>query len=120
MGVEEDFASAAEDISNNVNKTLSDDELKEVYALYKQATIGDVNTSRPGMLDFKASRPTSLQADKPPGGHLSRPPTKIMFKSKGKAKWDAWNGKKGMDQTEAKEKYIALAAQLKAKHGVKE
>ena len=30
MGVEEDFASAAEDISNNVNKTLSDDELKEV------------------------------------------------------------------------------------------
>merc|ERR1712107_116590 len=54
MGVEEDFATAAEDISNNVNKTLSDDELKEVYALYKQATIGDVNTSRPGMLDFKA------------------------------------------------------------------
>merc|ERR1712013_390413 len=53
MGVEEDFASAAEDISNNVNKTLSDEELKEVYALYKQATIGDVNTSRPGMLDFK-------------------------------------------------------------------
>jgi len=91
MGVEEDFATAAEDISNNVNKTLSDDELKEVYALYKQATIGDVNTSRPGMLDFK-----------------------------GKAKWDAWNGKKGMDQTEAKEKYIALVAQLKAKHGVKE
>ena len=30
MGVEEDFASAAEDISNNVNKTLSDEELKEV------------------------------------------------------------------------------------------
>ena len=30
MGLEEDFAAAAEDISNNVNKTLSDDELKEV------------------------------------------------------------------------------------------
>ena len=46
MGVEEDFAAAAEDISNNVNKTLTDEELKEVYALYKQGTIGDVNTSR--------------------------------------------------------------------------
>ena len=46
MGVEEDFAAAAEDISNNVNKTLTDYELKEVYALYKQGTIGDVNTSR--------------------------------------------------------------------------
>ena len=31
MGLEEDFAAAAEDISNNVNKTLSDDELKEVH-----------------------------------------------------------------------------------------
>ena len=27
----------------------------QVYALYKQATIGDVNTSRPGMLDFKVA-----------------------------------------------------------------
>ena len=26
-----------------------------MYALYKQGTIGDVNTSRPGMLDFKVS-----------------------------------------------------------------
>ena len=30
MGLDDDFAAAAEDISNNVNKTLSDDELKEV------------------------------------------------------------------------------------------
>ena len=48
MGLEEDFAAAAEDIGNNVNKTLTDDELKEVYALYKQGTIGDINTSRLG------------------------------------------------------------------------
>ena len=51
MGVDEDFAAAAEDISNNVNKTLTDDELKEVYALYKQGTIGDVNTSRCNMVN---------------------------------------------------------------------
>ena len=62
-----------------------------MYALYKQGTIGDVNTPRPGMLDIK-----------------------------GKAKWDAWNKKKGMDQREAKEKYVVLVAQLKEKHGVKE
>jgi hypothetical protein len=37
-----------------------------MYALFKQASVGDVNTERPGMLDFK-----------------------------GKAKWDAWSGKKG-------------------------
>ena len=71
------------------------------------------------------------------------------FPLQGKAKWDAWNGKKGMEQvkktaatqrnvmtmvslkasidllidnvqTEAKEKYVAFAAQLKEKHGVKE
>ena len=39
MGVEEDFASAAEDISNNVNKTLSDDELKEVWPLTKPSLV---------------------------------------------------------------------------------
>ena len=36
----------------------------------------------------------------------------------GKAKWDAWNGKKGMSQDEAKQKYIDLANTLKEKHGV--
>ena len=25
----------------------------QIYALYKQATVGDINTERPGMLDFK-------------------------------------------------------------------
>ena len=42
-----------------------------------------------------------------------------MLDFKGKAKWDAWEGKKGMELTEAKEKYIAFAAQLKEKHGMK-
>ena len=37
--------------------------------VYFQATVGDVNTTRPGMLDFT-----------------------------GKAKWDAWNSKKGKKQ----------------------
>merc|ERR1712098_250031 len=89
MGLEEDFLQAVDDVSNKINKTMSNDELKEVYALYKQATVGDINTTRPGMLDLK-----------------------------GKAKWDAWNTKKGMAQDEAKQKYIELAKQLKEKHGL--
>ena len=58
------FEEAVEIISNKVNKTMTNDELKEIYGLYKQATVGDINTERPGMLDFK-----------------------------GKAKWDSWKVK---------------------------
>jgi len=58
---------------------LADDKKLEVYALFKQATVGDVNTERPGMLDFK-----------------------------GKAKWDAWNSKKGLSQDDAKAQYVEL------------
>ena len=60
-----EFTSAAEKVKNLKAKP-TDAELLEMYALFKQASVGDVNTDRPGMLDFK-----------------------------GKAKWDAWSGKKG-------------------------
>merc|ERR1711997_386886 len=70
-------------------ETISNDELKEIYALYKQATVGDVNVDRPGMLDFK-----------------------------GKAKWDAWSGKKGTSQDDAKTKYVEYANEMVTKHGL--
>ena len=89
MGLEEDFQKAVDEVSNKIKKTMSNDELKEIYALFKQGTVGDINTTRPGMLDLK-----------------------------GKAKWDAWNSKKGMSQDEAKQKYIEVANQLKEKHGL--
>lgn len=44
----------------------SNEEKLALYSLYKQATVGDVNTTRPGMFDMQ-----------------------------GKAKWDAWESKKG-------------------------
>ncbi|KZT67974.1 acyl-CoA-binding protein [Daedalea quercina L-15889] len=47
------------------------------YKYYKQATVGDVNTSRPGMLDFV-----------------------------GKAKWDAWKSVEGTPQDEARTNYV--------------
>ena len=39
---------------------------------------------------------------------------------KGKAKWDAWNGKKGMSQEEAKQAYIARVNQLIETYGLQE
>ncbi|KAK6037238.1 acyl CoA binding protein [Cooperia oncophora] len=46
----------------------SNDQLLELYALFKQGTVGDNNTDKPGMFDLK-----------------------------GKAKWSAWDGKKGSE-----------------------
>ncbi|KAK9501595.1 hypothetical protein O3M35_012292 [Rhynocoris fuscipes] len=87
--IEINFLKAVEDVKN-LEKTPTDDELLEIYALYKQATVGDCNTSKPGMFDFK-----------------------------GKAKWEAWNGKKGLDQSKAKEEYINKVNGLIASYGLK-
>ena len=53
MTLDQDFEAAAETLKTKVNKTLSDDELKEGYAWYKQATAGDINIEKPGVLDIK-------------------------------------------------------------------
>ncbi|XP_034940816.1 acyl-CoA-binding protein homolog [Chelonus insularis] len=84
MTIDQDFEKAAEDVKN-LSKRPSDDELLELYALFKQATVGDVNTARPGVFDMK-----------------------------GKAKWDRWNSKKGTSQENAKKSYITYAAGLLA------
>ena len=59
------------------------DTLLELYALYKQGTTGDVDGKRPGMLDLK-----------------------------GRAKYDAWSGKKGMSKDAAQEAYVRLVDRL--------
>ncbi|KAL3999353.1 nuclear factor I/X [Sarotherodon galilaeus] len=64
-------------------------EMGDLYGLYKQATVGDINTERPGFLDFT-----------------------------GKAKWDAWNARKGLSKEEAMAKYVALVEELKEKYGI--
>ena len=56
----------------------------EFYALYKQATEGDVSGKRPGMMDFV-----------------------------GRAKFDAWEKLKGMSGDDAMQKYIDKLAALK-------
>jgi small subunit ribosomal protein S27Ae len=65
-------------------KNLNNEDLLTLYKYYKQATVGDCNTERPGMFDLT-----------------------------GKAKWDAWNSLRGLSQEESKSKYIASVAALK-------
>ena len=76
------FEKAAEDVKKHV-KELADDGKLKLYGLYKQATIGDCNTEKPGMLDFK-----------------------------GKAKWEAWNKVKGKDKEVAKHEYVEYVLTL--------
>ena len=56
----------------------------KIYALYKQATAGDVEGSRPGFTDMV-----------------------------GRAKWDAWNELQGKGHDEAMQEYIDLIDGLK-------
>lgn len=55
----------------------------ELYGLFKQATAGDVSGARPGMFDMR-----------------------------GRAKWDAWDKRKGMGANDAMEAYIEYVAKL--------
>ncbi|KER31570.1 hypothetical protein T265_02213, partial [Opisthorchis viverrini] len=53
--------------ANEGDNDTRDDDLLELYGLFKQANEGDNDTTAPFFIDFKA-----------------------------KAKWNAWNGRKGM------------------------
>jgi diazepam-binding inhibitor (GABA receptor modulating acyl-CoA-binding protein) len=87
MALAEDFT-AAQTRVKQLSKTPASDELLELYALYKQATAGDANGDRPGMLDFK-----------------------------GRAKFDAWTARKGTSKDTAMTAYVALVGKLVAKYG---
>lgn len=83
-----DLAAKFEDAQKRVktlSSTPSNDTLLELYALYKQATAGDVSGSRPGMMDFK-----------------------------GRAKFDAWAARKGTSKDAAMTAYVALVDRLVA------
>jgi len=57
--------------------------LLQIYALYKQANVGDVDGDRPGFIDLV-----------------------------GRAKWDAWNELKGRTAEQAMQDYIDLIESL--------
>lgn len=55
----------------------------DLYGLFKQASAGDVSGARPGMFDMR-----------------------------GRAKWDAWDKRKGMSAEQAMEAYVAYVDKL--------
>ena len=82
MELQQLFESAAAR-SKDFTKRPSNEELLQLYALYKQATEGDVTGERPGGFDFK-----------------------------GIAKFDAWEALKGKSKTDAMQEYIAFVDNL--------
>ena len=76
------FEAAAASSKNLTNRPDNTTMLK-LYALYKQGSVGDNTEKKPGFTDMV-----------------------------GRAKWDAWNGVKGMDAKDAMQQYIDLIGTL--------
>lgn len=74
---------AAAAASKSLSKRPDDDTLLKIYALYKQATEGDVQGDRPGLLDFV-----------------------------GGAKFDAWSKLEGLSEDDAMTQYADLIDSL--------
>jgi acyl-CoA-binding protein len=73
--------------SKEFTKPPTNEELLQLYALYKQATEGDVSGERPGGFDFKEI-----------------------------AKYDAWEEVKGKSKEQAMQDYILLVDTLHQQH----
>ncbi len=80
--MQEEFLKAVTQ-SKELTKRPSNEELLQLYALFKQATDGDVSGDRPGGFDFKAI-----------------------------AKFDAWAEVKGKSKEDSMKDYVALMARL--------
>ena len=70
--------------SKNLPEKPDNATLLQIYALYKQASAGDVDGKRPGFADMV-----------------------------GRAKWDAWNAVKGKSAGDAMQEYVDLIESLK-------
>jgi acyl-CoA-binding protein len=69
--------------SKNLSERPDNGTMLKIYALYKQATVGDNAEKKPGFTDMV-----------------------------GRAKWDAWNGFKGTSNNDAMQQYIDLIESL--------
>ena len=80
MTTQADFEAASQRAQQLPSKPSN---MVQLYALYKQATEGDVSGDRPGGFDFKAI-----------------------------AKYDAWKGLHGTTQEAARQQYVELVNEL--------
>ena len=85
MSLKQEFETASQEVTKLPSRP-DNASLLALYALYKQATEGDVQGKRPGMLDIK-----------------------------GRAKFDAWSEKKGLGSESAMQAYVALVRKLQGK-----
>ncbi|HOE42390.1 MAG TPA: acyl-CoA-binding protein [Rhodoferax sp.] len=69
--------------SKSLTERPDNSTLLKIYALYKQATVGDNTEKKPGFTDMV-----------------------------GRAKWEAWNGFQGVDAKDAMQQYIDLIESL--------
>lgn len=80
------FEATVDYVQNGEDGFETSNETKlQLYALFKQASSGDVSGSKPGMMDFV-----------------------------GRAKYNAWEELKGTSSDEAMQQYIDLIESLKA------
>ena len=79
----DDRFNAAKKAVEKLPERPDNEALLRLYALYKQAVVGDIEGKRPGLLDFA-----------------------------GGAKFDSWAKLKGTSQEQAKRAYIDYVAQL--------
>ncbi len=82
MALEQDFVEAQERVKKLARRP-GNQELLQLYALYKQATAGDATGKRPGILD-----------------------------PVGRAKHDAWSSRRGTEPTAAMREYVSLVDRL--------
>jgi diazepam-binding inhibitor (GABA receptor modulating acyl-CoA-binding protein) len=83
MSLQAQFDQAQLD-SKNLSERPDNMTLLKIYALFKQATVGDASGERPGFTDLI-----------------------------GRAKWDAWEAAKGTSKDDAMQQYIDLIDGLK-------
>ncbi len=74
---------AAQADSKNLSERPDNSTLLKIYALYKQASVGDNAEKKPGFSDMV-----------------------------GRAKWEAWNNLKGTSSDDAMQQYIDLIESL--------
>lgn len=86
MADQAEFEQAQKDVQTLTQRPDNDDMLA-LYALYKQASEGDVSGKRPGKINMVA-----------------------------RAKYDAWAEKKGMSKDEAMDQYVAKVSELLQTH----
>ena len=84
MATEDEFRAAAEEVKGLPSDPGNDTKLR-LYALYKQATEGDVQGKRPG-----------------------------FTKPVGRAKYDAWEALRGTSADTARADYVSLVSSLRA------